>query len=216
MKTIRVTGTAERKLRPDVTVVTMTLQGAEPEYSAAMNRASREADELRDVLERLSFDREDLKTLSFHVNTEYEGYEESGVWKQRFAGYRFEHMLKVSFDSDHERLGAVLTALANSAVSPMLQISYTLKDPEAAKKMLLTAAVSDAKEKAQMLAEASGVRLLALQSMEHTTGEPGFDSLPMHRLDAPMAVKASIEMNLEPDDITITDRVTCVWEMEQA
>ena len=216
MKTIRVTGTARLHLRPDVTVVTMTLQGTEPEYSAALNRASAEADELRDVLERLAFNREDLKTLSFHVNTEYEGYEEAGVWKQRFAGYRFEHMLKASFDSDYERLGEVLTALANSSVRPMLQISYTLKDPEAAKKTLLTAAVADAKEKAQILAEASGVRLLALQSMEHTTGEPSFDSLPMYRLDAPMAAKASIAMNIEADDIAITDSVTCVWEMEQA
>ena len=91
MKTIRVTGTAQLKLRPDVTVVTMTLQGAEPEYSAALNRASREAETLRDVLERLHFEREELKTLSFHVNAEYEGYEESGVWKQRFTGYRFDH-----------------------------------------------------------------------------------------------------------------------------
>jgi len=110
----------------------------------------------------------------------------------------------------------VLTALANSSVRPMLQISYTLKDPEAAKKTLLAAAVADAKEKAQILAEASGVTLLALQSMEHTTGEPSFDSLPMHRLDAPMAAKASIAMNIEADDIAITDSVTCVWEMEQA
>lgn len=214
MKTIRVTGTARLHLRPDVTVVTMTLQGVEPEYSAAINRASREAETLRDVLERLAFQREDLKTLSFRVSAEYEGYEEAGVWKQRFAGYRFEHMLKASFDSDHERLGAVLTALANSAVSPMLQISYTLKDPERAKKTLLTAAVADAREKAQILAAAAGASLKALQSVDYTFGEPSFDPLPLHRLDATMAAKASIEMNMEPDDITITDSVTCVWEME--
>ena len=48
MKTIRVTGTAQLKLRPDVTVVTMTLQGTEPEYSKALNRASREAETLRE------------------------------------------------------------------------------------------------------------------------------------------------------------------------
>ena len=53
MKTIRVTGIAQAALRPDVTVVTMTLQGTEPEYSAALSRASREAETLRDVLERL-------------------------------------------------------------------------------------------------------------------------------------------------------------------
>ena len=214
MKTIRVTGTAQLSLRPDVTVVTMTLQGAEQEYSAALNRASREAETLRDVLERLSFKREELKTLSFHVNAEYEGYEEAGVWKQRFTGYRFEHMLKVSFDPENERLGEVLTALANSAVSPMLQLSYTVKDPETAKKALLSQAVADAREKALLLAEASGARLKALQSVDHAAAEPSFDARATHLLDAAMSAKGRIEMNLEPDDLTITDYVTCVWEME--
>ena len=214
MKTIRVTGTAQLKLRPDVTVVTMTLQGTEPEYSKALNRASREAETLRDVLERLHFEREELKTLSFHVNAEYEGYEEAGVWKQRFTGYRFEHMLKVSFDSENERLGEVLTALADSAVSPMLQLSYAVKDPESVKKTLLTEAVADAREKAQILAEAAGAKLKELQSVDYSSGEVRFDACPTHMLDAAMSAKGRIEMNLEPDEITITDDVTCVWEME--
>ena len=29
-----------------------------------------------------------------------------------------------------------------------------------------------------------------------------------------MSAKGRIEMNLEPDDLTITDHVICVWEME--
>ena len=214
MKTIRVTGTARTALRPDVTVVTMTLQGTEPEYSKALNRASREAETLRGVLERLSFQREELKTLSFHVNAEYEGYEESGVWKQRFTGYRFEHMLKVSFDSENERLGEVLTALADSAVSPTLQLSYAVKDPESVKKTLLTEAVTDAREKAQILAEASGTKLKELQSVDYSSGEVRFDVCPTHMLDAAMSAKGRIEMNLEPDEITVTKTVTCVWEME--
>lgn len=214
MKTIRVTGIAQAALRPDVTVVTMTLQGTEPEYSAALSRASREAEMLRGVLERLHFRREELKTLSFHVNAEYEGYEEAGVWKQRFKGYRFEHMLKVSFDSENKRLGEVLTVLANAEVCPMLQLSYTVKDPETAKKALLTQAVADAREKAQLLAVAAGAKLKELQSVDYSSGEVSFDACPTHMLDAAMSAKGRIEMNLEPDEITIADDVTCVWEME--
>ena len=164
MKTIRVTGIAQAALRPDVTVVTMTLQGTEPEYSAALSRASREAETLRGVLDRLSFQKDEPKTLSFHVNAEYEGYEEAGVWKQRFKGYRFEHMLKVSFDSENKRLGEVLTALANAEVCPMLQISYEVKDPESAKTPLLARAVADAREKAQILAQAAGAEQIGRAS----------------------------------------------------
>jgi uncharacterized protein YggE len=119
-----------------------------------------------------------------------------------------------ALSAENERLGEVLTALANASVCPMLQLSYTVKDPETAKKALLTAAVADAKEKAQLLAEASGTKLKALQSVDHTAAEPSFEAYPTHMLDADMSAKGRIEMNLEPDEITITDHVTCVWEME--
>jgi uncharacterized protein YggE len=123
-------------------------------------------------------------------------------------------MLKISFDSENERLGEVLTALADSAVSPMLQLSYAVKDPESVKKTLLTEAVADAREKALLLAEASGTNLKELQSVDYSSGEVRFDVCPTHMLDAAMSAKGRIEMNLEPDEITITDDVTCVWEME--
>ncbi len=123
-------------------------------------------------------------------------------------------MLKVSFDSANKRLGEVLTALANAEVCPMLQLSYTVKDPETEKKTLLTQAVADAMEKAQVLAEASGTKLKALQSVDHTAAEPSFEVCPAHMLDAAMSAKGRIEMNLEPDEITITDHAICVWEME--
>lgn len=213
MKTIRVTGTAKLRLPPDVTAVTMTLQGTEPDYSAALSRASREADTLRAALERLDFKPEELKTISFFVNTEYESFEESGVWKQRLAGYRFEHVLKLSFDLDHERLGAVLAALEGSAANPVLQISHALKNPGAAKKTLLKQAVADAREKAEILSAASGTVLKDVQSIDHTAGEPDFTPRVMHRLDAPEAAKAALDLHLEPEALEVSDAVTVLWEM---
>ena len=214
MRTIRVTGTAQSKLRPDITVVTMTLQGTEPEYAAALSRASGEADSLREALAPLAFQKEDLKTQSFHVSAEYEGYEEAGVWKQRFSGYGFEHSLRLSFDSDDARLGAVLTALARGPLSPMLQLSYAVKDPELARQALLTRALADAREKAALLASASGAKLLALQSVDYAP-QASCAAEPLHCLDAPASAKTRVEMHLEPDDVTLTETVTAVWEIAQ-
>ena len=74
-------------------------------------------------------------------------YKDKGTYKQRFIGYKFRHTLKVEFESDNERLGKVLYALANSPVRPEFRLSYTVKDPEAVKNALLGKAVTDAKEK---------------------------------------------------------------------
>ena len=79
-----------------------------------------------------------MKTLSFRVDTEYENYRDgNNDYRRRFVGYRFNHVTKVEFASDNDRLGRVLYALAACPVRPEFQISFTVKDPESAKNLLL-------------------------------------------------------------------------------
>ena len=220
MRTIRVTGKGQIKVRPDMTRITMTLNGIHKEYGETLRRSSEDTEALKDVLSGFGFERSDLKTLSFSIDTEYESYHDkkSDEYKQRFVGYRFIHILKVEFDSDNDRLGKLLYALANCAVRPEFRISYTVKDREAAKNLLLGKAVADAKEKAVVLAQAGGVTLKAIQSIDYSWGEIGFESRPMRgdvlmeRCEAPKA--KGYNLNIEPDDIDVSDTVTVLWEIE--
>lgn len=216
MRTIRVTGKGQLKLRPDTTRITMTLEGVYPDYGETLRHSSEDTEALKDVLSGFGFARTDLKTLNFSVDTEYESYRERDVYKQRFVGYRFQHMLKVEFPSDNERLGRILYALANCAVSPEFRLSYTVSDPEAAKNELLAKAVEDAKEKAAVLARAAGVTLQCIESIDYSWGEIDIEYRPMERLAKPtQALMAkSYALDIEPDDIEISDTVTVIWEIE--
>ncbi len=171
MRTIRITGKGQVRLKPDVTRITITLTGLYKDYSETLRRSSEDTETLKDVLSGFGFARSDLKTLNFDVDTEYESYrDKNNNYKQRFTGYRFRHMLKVEFSSDNERLGKVLYALANCSVHPEFRISYTVKDPEAAKNLLLGKAVADAKDKAAVLTGAAGVSLKDIQSIDYSWG----------------------------------------------
>ena len=215
MRTIRVTGRGQLKLRPDTTRITVQLDGLHEDYAETLRRSSDDTDVLKTVLSGFGFERSDLKTLSFGVDPEYEGYQDTdGTYKQRFRGYRFRHALKVEFPSDNERLGKILYALACCPVCPELRLSYTVSDPEAAKNTLLEKAVADAREKAVLLARAAGVVLGELRSIDYSRLEIEFDSRPMR--SAVMNAKAadsSFSMDLEPDDIQVNDTVTAVWEI---
>ena len=219
MRTIRVTGKGQIKLRPDTMRITMTLSALCKDYGEALRRSSEETEMLRDVISAFGFERTDLKTLSFNVETEWESYrDENDDYRQRFAGYRFDHILKVEFESDNDRLGKVLYALANCAVSPEFRISFTVKDPESAKNLLLGKAVTDAREKAAVLSGAAGVTLKEIQSIDYSWGEIEFEYRLMNGtvlaekcLAAPMA--AGCGMEIEPDDIEVSDTVTVVWEI---
>ena len=218
MKTIRVTGKGKIKLHPDVTRISMTLEGLQPEYGEAVRRSAEDSETLKALLEPLGFAAGDVKTLAFSVDPEYESYQEKQVWKQRLTGYRFRHMMKIEFDSENARLGKILYALANAkTVSPEFCISYTVKDPEASKNELLAAAIRDSSAKAKVLAKAAGAKLGELQSIDYSWGEIDFEVQPMRQMSAKMMEGSSVDygydMDIEPDDIEVSDTVTLVWEI---
>lgn len=222
MRTIRITGKGKIRLRPDMTRITITLEGTYPEYSEALRHSTQDTDQIKDILSAFGFERSDLKTLNFGVDTAYEGYNENGIYKQKFVGYIFRHQMKVEFASDNDRLGKILYALAHCPVNPEFKLSYTVKDQEAAKNELLGKAVTDAREKAAVLTQAAGVRLKDIQRIDYSWGQIDFEVRPMSRnmlteakVDGFSASSsASYDVDIEPDDIEVSDTVTVVWEIQ--
>ena len=125
--------------------------------------------------------------------------------------------MKVEFTSDNDRLGKVLYALANSDLDPEFNISYTVKDQESAKNELLGKAVADAKEKAAVLTQAAGVELKDIQTIDYSWGEINMEvcatnSMALRKVAA-QAAADSYSMDMEPDDIKVSDTVTVIWEI---
>ena len=218
MRTIRVTGKGQLKVKPDTTRITMTLAGLYEEYDETLRRSSADTEVLKDIFSDFGFDRSDLKTKNFDVNTEYESYRDNNNdYKEHFIGYQYTHVLKVEFDSDNDRLGKILYALTNCTVSPKFRISYTVKDTTAAKNQLLEKAIADAKEKAAVLAHASGVALKDIQSIDYSWGEIDFEYSPMSTEIGERCLRVletpSYDLDIEPDDIKVSDTATVVWEI---
>ena len=217
MRTIRVTGKGQLKVHPDMTRITISLEGMHPEYGETLKRSSEDTEQLKDLLAPFGFEKTDLKTLSFNVEPEHESYKEKGAYKYRLIGYKFIHVMKVEFESDNKRLGKILYALAKCPLHPEFRLSYTVKDPEAAKNELLGKAVQDAMAKAGVLVGAAGLKLGEIQSVDYSWGEINFECRPMDRelklCEYAIPGSDSYDMDIEPDDIEVQDTVTVVWEI---
>lgn len=216
MKTIRVTGKGQLKVKPDTTRITIHLEGTDQDYSKVLERSAKETEELRTLLTGFGFAKTDLKTVNFRVDPQYEGYQEDGIYKQKFVGYQFFHGMKIEFPSDNERLGRILYALAKSKIKPEFQLTYTVADPEKAKKELLEKAVADAKEKAEILTKAAGTEIKELVQIDYSFGEINLEVRPVNRMmvaSKSMATEESFDMDIEPDDINVSDTVTILWEI---
>ena len=108
-RTIRVTGKGKISVKPDTIRLRISLEDMYREYEKALKKSADSVEILKDVLEKLGYDRKELKTVYFNINTEYERYQDrDNCWKSRFEGYKYTHRMKLEFPADNQRLGKML------------------------------------------------------------------------------------------------------------
>ena len=219
MRTIRVTGKGMLRVKPDVMRITLSLEGTDMEYGKTLEQSARETEKLKELMAEFGLERSSLKTLRFDVDTDYRREKVGDSYESSFAGYKYEHMMKVEFPADRKRLGKILYALAHCPMQPEIRLSYTVSDPEGAKNELLSRAVTDAKEKARVLTQAAGVVLGSIQNIDYSWGEIEFEMRPMQNmmmadaLPCPIGAQGSYDLDIEPDEEEVTDTVSIIWEI---
>lgn len=217
-RTITVKGMGRVTTAPDYVVISMSLEAHEQDYEATMELAAKKIEQLNASLEEIGFEKKSVKTTNFNVRTDYEREKDrNGNYKSVFNGYICSHRLKVEFDFDTKRLAQTLYAISRCLAQPELSISFTVKDPSAVNKELLKSATINAKEKAQILCEASGVELGQLLTIDYNWGELNIVSHTDYMLEEKcmaMPVGGLADMDIEPDDIDVSDTATFVWEIK--
>lgn len=217
-RTIKVKGQGKMAVKPDIIQLIFRVSDTKKTYEEVMEEANSLTKTLKDVLEKLGFQRDDLKTTEFNIQTQYENYQDiKHTWKQKFVGYEFKHGLKIEFDADNELLGKVLYGITHSNVNPQIQLHFTVKDKDAVKNILLEQAVKDSAQKAKLLADASNVVLGNIISIDYSWEEISMVSRPMNMLAGARCMNASLggsyDMDIEAEDILVEDTVTVVWEI---
>ena len=216
---ITVKGIGKASAVPDLVVLSIGLESRDMDYGEAMNAASENIDRLNAALEQTGFEKKAVKTTSFHVHTDYDyRSREDGSDKRVFAGYVVSHRLKVEFDLDSKRLAKVLAAVSSCLANPQVSISFTVKDTASINEEMLRSATANAKRKAEILCEASGMELGALLSIDYNWGELNVCSNTRYEmtedcLAAPMMPRGE-GIDMEPDDIDVSDTATFVWEIQ--
>lgn len=217
-RTITVKGMGNAKTSPDYIVISMSLEAQNNDYDETMELAAKQIDYINASLEEIGFEKKAVKTTNFNVRIDYDNVKDkNGNYKRVFNGYVCSHNLKVELDFDTKRLAQTLSAISKCLAKPELTIRFTVKDPSAINKDLLKSATINAKEKAEILCEASNVELGSLLSIDYNWGELNIYShtdysLAEDCMAMPMAKMSAIE--IEPDDIDVSDTATFVWEIK--
>lgn len=216
-RTITVKGVGAVSAKPDLIIITMTLGNTQKDYESALEFSAKQIQKICSALVQIGFDKTDLKTTDFNVRTSYDSVKDrQGNYKSVFEGYECSHRLKLEFDLDNSLLGKVLSAIASCSANPVLSIAFSIKEPSAVSAELLKSATVNAKAKAEILCESSGVKLGSLLSIDYNWGELNIYSPTNYDMEdklMPMDCSAISGMNFEPDDIDVRDTATFVWEI---
>ena len=219
-RTIAVKGTGTVAAAPDQIELSMNLSVLDPDYGAAAESADKKSAALRTAVKDAGFPADALKTTNYNVGTEYRGVHDpaTGEYRQEFAGYRIQHGLLLSFPLDLEKLSALLGLIGECGAEPELSIRFSVKDPEAVRKQALESAAANAREKAQILAAASGVKLGELLSVRYDWADVRLESATMFdagngMAQRPRMMKASFAADMTPQDIMFSDSARFVWEI---
>lgn len=141
-------------------------------------------------------------------------YGVSEVWsdkydaaKRQLHGYQATQKLGVTIPVNNVLLGRVFEELSSSDSQPDISITFVVRDHEALKKDARVNAAIKAKEAATDLAEASGLKLMAVKSIEFAGSSRSYGADLSQLYQADMA--STPEVN--PDVISHEESVLMVW-----
>uniref|UniRef100_UPI000682CD0F SIMPL domain-containing protein n=1 Tax=Aestuariivita boseongensis TaxID=1470562 RepID=UPI000682CD0F len=163
MRVITVTGQGQVFAEPDMATVSVGVTHEDKEASAAMAKAADGAAKILARVEEAGIAPRDVQTGSITLNP---------VWNNRSASSEvpritgFVASISVTIRvRDLPKLGGVLDAVVTDGANQLGGISFGMQDPKPLMEEARRQAVADGRAKAEVLAEAAGVTLGALQSL---------------------------------------------------
>jgi uncharacterized protein len=157
---------------PDLAVVDFNISVQDENSHTAYDRASQQAEQVRQILRANSIDPKTAQIGSFSLQPVYD-YKPP---KRKLAGYRVSASVSVKL-KDFGKIPPILQALADASVSDTQSLGYTLEEMDSAKTKAVEDAYRRARQSAEAVAKASGRTLGELSYASVDT----FENIPMIR-----------------------------------
>ena len=217
MKTIRITGVGTASISPNQIELRFTVQTLNADYNKAISTHDEKLKQFNEVITTLGFKKEDLKTSYFNISPRYKNVKKlTGEYKEEFEGYLVNQSLILVFDYNMDLLDQIINKLSNTSINPKISINFTIKEKEEFKNTIIQKACLDAKEKAEILANACGQRILGIVSIDYSFKDIHFYSSTRYEEsnETCMYKSSSIGSNITPTDIQSKENVTFIFEIE--
>jgi uncharacterized protein len=200
---------------PDTALLQFNISAQEETSKAAYDRASKAAEQIRQILRSNGLDPKAAEISFFSIQPVYD-------WKtakRKLLGYRVNSSVSLKL-KDFAKIGPIVQALSDSDVTENQSVSYTLENMDAAKSKAVEDAYRRARASADTVARASGRVLGDLSYASVDTFEQ------VRVLAQPMAAQGGVMMRAQaeaavaptsefsPQNIVVTAHVNALFTLK--
>ena len=219
--TITVSGYGEAFGVPDLATFTFTVSSQKLTVAAAQEDATKKINAITAYLKDAGVAEKDIQTSGYSVYPQYEysqavcpaGVVSEAYYcppsKQTLKGYEVRQTTTVKV-RDTAKAGELLTAVGGKGATEVSGLTFTFDDPDKVETEARDKAIADAKDKAEKLADALGVRLVRVASFNESGNYPIYYRSDMaYGMGGAEAAKApapeiSVGENKVSSNVTIT------------
>lgn len=154
---VYVEGSAELEVEPDMMTFTLSIQTVDIDLAKAKTDVDARSRLLIDACKKFGINADDIATTALNIRPEYEYKENQRV----LTGNNVSRQVDINL-RDLKKYPEMMKALVDAKISETINTNLTLSDKKAVEEKVQTAAMDDAKARANRLAKSQG----------KTAGEP--------------------------------------------
>ncbi len=207
LRTLSVSGTGRVNAVPDVADISLGVFETAKEAAAASQKAAASMDSVVQALLAMGVDEKDIQTTSINLSARYDWNKEPA----EIVGWEARNMVNVTV-RDMEAVGDVVDAVVGAGSNQINGISFRVEDPTEAQALARTAAVEDARAKADQLAADAGVEIVGIVSISESGAQPP-QPIYMARAEMAMAADAGASTPVLPGEVELSVNVYLVYEI---
>ena len=212
LKTISLSGAGVATAQADQAVINLGVETTAETAEEAIRENAELMTEVINAVKALGIDEDDIVTTSYSVYAQYDWTEEG----REFTGYSVTNLAQVTV-KDLDMVGDVIDAAADNGANSINGISFELSDAkrEELKTNAYIAAITDAQDKADLIAETLGLTISGVQSVTESSYTP-VRSYDYGYAEAAMdsGAKSYVSTPITSGDLSVTVNVHIVYLFE--
>jgi uncharacterized protein YggE len=200
--TIVTTGTGRVIVEPDIAELRLGVAISRPTVGEARNAAAEAMTAILQAVSAAGVERHDIRTSTLSVQPRYD-YRDGKP--PTLTGYDLANVVVVTA-RDLARLGDVIDGALTAGATSLDGLTFRVDDPRAAEGEARTAAVAEARERAEVLAAAAGVTIAGVHDIVEAGAMPVWPEPKAAR--AMLAADAGTPVEAGTTEIAVTVTVT--------